>query len=84
MNKFNRESLLLRAKHKAASIKSGVVAAVATAAAVPGMALAQAQTATFDPASVLAGIAAMLAAGILIYTAWVAAKWALKAFGIVK
>ncbi|HGM6729204.1 TPA: hypothetical protein ACKQBZ_000240 [Stenotrophomonas maltophilia] len=83
MNKLNRESMILRAKHKASSIKSGVVAAVATAAALPGFAFAQ-QTATFDPASVLAGIAAMLAAGILIYTAWVAAKWALKAFGIVK
>jgi hypothetical protein len=37
----------------------------------------------FDPATVLAAIAAMLAAGILIYTAWTAGKWTLRAFGLI-
>ncbi|MBD9368358.1 hypothetical protein [Xanthomonas sp. XNM01] len=39
-------------------------------------------TVSFDPATILAAIAALLAAGILIYTAFIAGKWTLKAFGL--
>lgn len=54
----------------------------ATALATP-LAFAGGGGASFDPADVLAAIAAMLAAGILIYTAYAVGRWTLRAFGLI-
>lgn len=54
----------------------------ATALATP-LAFASGGGASFDPAEVLAAIAAMLAAGVLIYTAYAVGRWTLRAFGLI-
>ncbi len=38
---------------------------------------------SFDTASILAAIAMMVAAGVLIYTAYAVGKWTMKAFGLI-
>lgn len=53
------------------------------AVAAPFTASAQSGGGGFDASAVLTVIAAMLASGVLIWTAWTAAKWTLKAFGII-
>ncbi|CAH2708379.1 MULTISPECIES: hypothetical protein [Xanthomonas] len=37
----------------------------------------------FDPATILAAVAAMVAAGVLIYTAFAVGRWTMKAFGLI-
>lgn len=62
--------------------RSALVPVLSLGTVAAGNASAQA-AGGFDPGSILGAIAAMLAAGILIWTAWAAARWTLKAFGIV-
>lgn len=59
---------------KSAIVPLGIFATVAA-----GNAHAQG----FDSSTVISAIAAMLAAAVLIWTAWSAAKWSIKAFGII-
>jgi hypothetical protein len=47
------------------------------------LAFASGGGASFDSAEVLAAIAGMLAAGVLIYTAYAVGKWTLRAFGLI-
>ncbi|AMJ56650.1 MULTISPECIES: hypothetical protein [Stenotrophomonas] len=82
MNRNTRETALIRAKAVGRSLRDRVGAAVALggAAAAPGLAFA---ADGFDSATVLAAIAAMVAAGVLIYTAYAVGKWTMKAFGLI-
>jgi hypothetical protein len=86
MNRNNPETSIRRARDtiadfvsKAATRSNAAIVGL-TALTTAGTAAAQA---TFDATTVTVVIAAMLAAGILIWTAWTAARWTLKAFGIV-
>ncbi|MFD0727050.1 hypothetical protein [Lysobacter brunescens] len=90
MNRKNLQTAIRRARDSVASIvstashRSAAVTLGGSALIAAGSASAQAGGGGFDAATVTVIIAAMLAAGILIHTAWVGARWALKAFGILK
>lgn len=83
MNKNARKTAVIRAKAIGAALRNraGMAAAVGGAALAPGFAFAQ--DAAFDSATILAAIAGMVAAGILIYTAYAVGKWTMKAFGLI-
>jgi hypothetical protein len=87
MNRNNPESSIRRVRDSIANVVTKA-ATRSNAAFVGGSALiaagsASAQSAGFDASTVTAVIATMLAAGLLIWTAWTAARWTLKAFSIV-
>ena len=71
----------LRMNHLGARAKALAVGG-ASAVATP-IAFASGGSTGFDPADVLAAIAAMLGAGILIYTAYAVGRWTLRAFGLI-
>lgn len=87
MNRNNPQSRIHRARATVANVVNAAStrtnAAIFGVSALAAAGSASAQAASFDAATVTAVIAAMLAAGVLIWTAWTAAKWTLKAFGIV-
>lgn len=62
------------------SKKSSILPLGAFAAVATGNAHAQA---SFDATTVTAAIAIMLAAAVIIWTAWSAARWTIKAFGVI-
>ncbi|MBB3845585.1 hypothetical protein [Xanthomonas arboricola] len=72
----------LRAHLSTLGNKAKAIAVGGAAAMTVPSAFAQA-AGGFDPASVLATVAAMVAAGILIYTAFAVGKWTMKAFGLI-
>ena len=83
-NQTNQVSTFRSASRRTTPGSMLALAAALFASSMSAVSPAFAQAAAgFDPGTVLAGIAAMVAAGILIYTAWTAAKWTLKAFGII-
>lgn len=63
-------------KLKAASFGTGAMVAA-------GSALAGGGGSTFDTTDILAAIAMMLAAGVVIYTAFAVGRWTLRAFGLI-
>lgn len=67
-----------------ANVRShGLVPAVAGAVALASPLAFASGGSTFDASTILTAIAGMLAAGILIYTAYAAGRWTLRAFGLI-
>ena len=64
-----------------AKVAAGVAAGTAMVSASP--AFAGGGGVSFDAGDILAAIAVMVAAGVLIYTAFAAGRWTLRAFGLI-